>query len=313
MIKIIEESGIEYVSDFREITERLCAFLEEMDEENKFLPYFIRIDAKPEKFDDPVPVPDNCGYERLNEFQKNAIWKALSQDVTFIWGPPGTGKTQTLICIALVLFRLGYKVLILSLSNSTVDSMFKKLITQIDAKNYPMYTFIRLGKPRKSVDKTIEPYFSTKLSEDTKIVAANYLNLLSKEHFIKQFDYVIMDEVSMTPIPLLVTGSYFAREAIVLAGDPRQLPPPYPEDIEKPNEFYSKNVFEHIGIGDNTSMDDERVAFLGVQYRMHKNISDLISKLFYDTRLKCGCDIELLKYNNKPFPKSVFLWIYQKK
>jgi hypothetical protein len=53
--------------------------------------------------------------------QENAVEMANRQPITFVWGPPGTGKTQTLAKIALAHIQQGNRVLMLSYSNVSVD------------------------------------------------------------------------------------------------------------------------------------------------------------------------------------------------
>jgi len=45
--------------------------------------------------------------EKLNKEQRDAVASALGRDTTFIWGPPGTGKTQTIGEIGAQLFLRG--------------------------------------------------------------------------------------------------------------------------------------------------------------------------------------------------------------
>ena len=100
-----------------------------------------------------------------------------------------------------------------------------------------------------------------------------------------QFDYVIADEVSMANIPSLAVSSFFAKNGLVVGGDPNQLPPIYPEDAEEPNEWFRANIFYMAGVTERT---DPRAAFLDTQYRMQKEIGDLVSQMFYDGALKTG-------------------------
>lgn len=57
----------------------------------------------------------------IKKGQDNACKMALSQPITFVWGPPGTGKTETLAKIALQHIHRGNRVLMLSYSNVSVD------------------------------------------------------------------------------------------------------------------------------------------------------------------------------------------------
>lgn len=53
--------------------------------------------------------------------QEEAVRMASTREITFIWGPPGTGKTETLARIAQLLNEQGERVLILSHANVAVD------------------------------------------------------------------------------------------------------------------------------------------------------------------------------------------------
>lgn len=80
--------------------------------------------------------------------QDKAVDMALSQPITFIWGPPGTGKTQTLARIALSHINLGHRVLMLSYSNVSVDGAIKRTY-QLD-DNKKVGKLIRYGYPKDS-------------------------------------------------------------------------------------------------------------------------------------------------------------------
>jgi hypothetical protein len=64
------------------------------------------------------------GYEELpaNESQLRAVADCLSSELRFVWGPPGTGKTETLGLLAAEAFLRGETVLVLAHSNAAVDA-----------------------------------------------------------------------------------------------------------------------------------------------------------------------------------------------
>lgn len=78
--------------------------------------------------------------------QATACEKCLSQPITFIWGPPGTGKTETLANIALQYIDRGFRVLMLSYSNVSVDGAVQRIFDR--DKNPRPGKIVRYGYPR---------------------------------------------------------------------------------------------------------------------------------------------------------------------
>ena len=89
--------------------------------------------------------------QQLNESQRHAI-AAITQNetITIVHGPPGTGKTTTLIEAIQQLIRAGEKVLVSAPSNTAVDNIAKGLIQQ-------GVKLLRVGNTSK-VDEIIFPY-----------------------------------------------------------------------------------------------------------------------------------------------------------
>ncbi len=87
--------------------------------------------------------------KRLNEFQISAARSVVRKPVSFVWGPPGTGKTQTLAFAAANLIALGEKVLIISNTNIAVDIALHKTLEYLQEENeYFEGKFVRFGIPR---------------------------------------------------------------------------------------------------------------------------------------------------------------------
>ncbi|MEI9810092.1 MAG: AAA domain-containing protein [Bacteroidota bacterium] len=86
--------------------------------------------------------------KHLNESQQQAVI-AITQNeqITIVHGPPGTGKTTTLIEAVLQLIKAGEKVLVSAPSNTAVDNIAKGLIRQ-------GVKLLRVGNTSK-VDETI--------------------------------------------------------------------------------------------------------------------------------------------------------------
>jgi superfamily I DNA and/or RNA helicase len=71
------------------------------------------------------------GLSDLNNEQRESVLKALSNEVLYLWGPPGTGKTKTLGVLIRALFDDGKKVLVCSNTNQAVDQILLKLCTEL--------------------------------------------------------------------------------------------------------------------------------------------------------------------------------------
>jgi superfamily I DNA and/or RNA helicase len=293
------DRGIEYVMDTRDLTGHLMGFLDaRRDEPNPVLEDILS-GAPPAAVD---PIAKTGRLSGLNPSQTHAIEKALSQRVTFLWGPPGTGKTRTMAALAALLVKKRKRVLLSALSNLALDQLLLATAARLGpaardvaiartgtqmseaCAAYGRRSFERRGSgsPRGSSPR------ASSLWDDhvagSHLVASNFTMLtLPRGASHGAFDYVLADEVSMSNIPNLAAASFYAGTGMVLGGDPFQLPPIYPGDAEIPNEFFRRNVFETAGIVDR---HDPRVAFLDTQYRMQKEIGDLVSDLFYGGELK---------------------------
>ncbi|MEO2154544.1 MAG: IGHMBP2 family helicase [Nanoarchaeota archaeon] len=64
---------------------------------------------------------------KLNKYQKEAINKALKEDLFLIHGPFGTGKTTVLVALILELIKKGKKLLVTADSNTAVDNIVERL------------------------------------------------------------------------------------------------------------------------------------------------------------------------------------------
>lgn len=104
--------------------------------------------------------------------QETAVRMSLEQPITFVWGPPGTGKTQTLAKIAWAHIDKGERVLMLSYSNVSVDGAILR-VTSLKNDVFPGQ-LVRYGFPK---DKKISehPYLSS-----YNLAINNYPDLLKR-------------------------------------------------------------------------------------------------------------------------------------
>jgi hypothetical protein len=84
----------------------------------------------------------------LRPLQAEAASRALSNEIFYLWGPPGTGKTFTLSSISGLLFDAGGKTLICSNTNQAVDQVLYALCKGLGPEHPAMEAgqIVRIGK-----------------------------------------------------------------------------------------------------------------------------------------------------------------------
>ncbi|MBI5944411.1 MAG: IGHMBP2 family helicase [Chloroflexi bacterium] len=296
-----------------------------------------------------VPIPCN---NKLNNSQNQAVAFALSaEDVAIIHGPPGTGKTTTLIELMRQITHNGQTMLAVAASNLAVDNMLERLI---DAGE----NAIRLGHPARvspvlrehtldeltevhpdmklarkltrdahSLRKQASKYFRVKpdpnlrqslreeakqllnearqiedsvterIINNAKIVCATATGLDSETFARRKFDWCIMDEASQSVEPSAWIPVQYANR-LVLAGDHFQLPPTVisPEAIR--GGFNISLMERLLNINSGVSR------LLNVQYRMHQDIMNFSSDVFYEGSLQADETVRTALLTDLPNLKS---------
>ena len=93
------------------------------------------------------PIRADDGSE-LEDSQREAYQTALREALTFIWGPPGCGKTMTLSAIVRSAFNSGKRTLICSNTNKAVDQVLYKICETLTHEHPAMKKgkVVRLGR-----------------------------------------------------------------------------------------------------------------------------------------------------------------------
>ena len=113
------------IADASFLLERLAARLEEVldDEAPLDLDMVAGLLGEREVKSDRAPFA-GVG---LNAEQADAVSLALGSELTFVWGPPGTGKTTTLAYVVAAHAREGRSVLLVSNTNTAVDTALARV------------------------------------------------------------------------------------------------------------------------------------------------------------------------------------------
>lgn len=69
---------------------------------------------------------------RLDRHQIDAVRACLKSDITFLWGPPGTGKTHTLAHLIVTAALAGHKVIATAIANVAVDQLAIRVIRSLE-------------------------------------------------------------------------------------------------------------------------------------------------------------------------------------
>ncbi len=168
--------SVEFTSEQWQLLEALMERLDEMEPKPEPLAYEIACNGRKQI----------TNWQGLKSGQNLAFNRATSGGITFIWGPPGTGKTETLANIALEHMAQGRRVLMLSYSNVSVDGALLRVAKKADL---PEGQIIRYGYPRTKElleSKTLTSYQYV-LSRNPEL-ATEYQELIEEKKKIKRKD-----------------------------------------------------------------------------------------------------------------------------
>ena len=141
---------------------------------------------------------------------------------------------------------------------------------------------------------------------------------LSDEIQNRTFDTIILDEASMAPIPALWCASQVAEKNIVIVGDFLQLPPIVIAETDMAKKWLGRDIFEVSGAQELFRTGNQRppCVMLNQQFRMKKEIADVVNTLYYrgyggllsDDRCKPISDRESLfkEWYNTDFEKGLY-------
>ena len=122
----------------------------------------------------------------LDNAQMEAITSAVCNNMTFVWGPPGTGKTTVISHVISELLNRERTVLLVSHTNSAVNGAIEK----IDKKYYSehgepeneQYPILRLGAGGRELE--------SRLQIESQIEVVSHDLILEKERLEKEFDEI---------------------------------------------------------------------------------------------------------------------------
>lgn len=236
-------------------------------------------------------------FEDLKKEEGFNFKENLEDNISFVFGPPGTGKTTYVanhIC-NLMKEEEYCKILVLAPTNKACDVITEKIA---GIANYPSW----LGRFVATASEIIEESDllcnrDSDLDEQDQCCLVSTIARLPYDGFQRlggaprlrdiDWNYVIIDEASMIPLAQIVYAIYrFSPYAkIIIAGDPLQIPP-----IASEEEWKEENIYTmvHLDKFENPVTEPRQfeITNLTTQYRSIPVIGEVFSRYSYDGLLQ---------------------------
>ena len=275
-------------------------------------------------------------YENDFDMQEN-----LCENIEFVFGPPGTGKTTHLATdVILPIMRNPYKdkVLVLTPTNKAADVLVSRIMEVMGEDHSYKNWLIRFGTTNDNVieqsgvfrDKTFDIRTMPKNVTVTTIARFPYDFFMPDDgtrlHLdALKWDYIIVDEASMIPLVNIIYPLYKKTpEKFIIAGDPFQIEPITSVDQWKDENIYT--MVELKSFTDPTTIPHPyHVELLTTQYRSIPTIGEIFSNFAYggvlehnrfeESQVSLGINeiIGVKSVNIVKFPVSKYESIYRPK
>ena len=271
------------------------------------------------------------GYEDTFNMQEN-----LCENIEFVFGPPGTGKTTHLARDVIVPLMCGAevsKVLVLTPTNKAADVLARRIMEVMGEDTSYQDWLVRFGG---TGDEAIEasPVFRDK-SFDIRTLEKNVtITTIARfpyDFFMPQgtriflngmkWDYIIIDEASMIPLVNMIYPLYKKTpKKFIIAGDPFQIEPITSVDL-----WRNENIYTMVKLNSftepHTIPHEYRVDLLTTQYRSVPSVGSIFSQFAYGGILKhhrsetsrkpLNIDLKVESLNLIKFPVSKYESIYR--
>ncbi|SIS20365.1 DEAD/DEAH box helicase [Natronorubrum thiooxidans] len=226
-------------------------------------------------------------FSLLNNHQTVAAERVISSnEVLCIHGPPGTGKTRTLVTLIRELVNSGNRVLACAHSNQATDNLLVGTSTFDEADPGSLHgtlpddiSVARVGS--NVTTRIVSSNYWVRNSNANAATADVVCATMSaaSDFTVNEFDFAVVDEASQASIPASLIP-FNSAEKIVLAGDHKQLPPYSSSELEEQEMEIS--LFEHF----IERYGDDVTTLLQKQYRMNELIASFSNQAFYEGRLE---------------------------
>ena len=134
------------IIDDTALLRRLADILEECSENvEKVSPLAISVFHPSMATIQSKKLPDTDELVEISGQLRDVLEQACGSSITYIWGPPGTGKTHAIAHLVTALIEVGERVLVTSHTNAAVDQAIYEAVKVEDKKNGPLASHPSVG------------------------------------------------------------------------------------------------------------------------------------------------------------------------
>lgn len=236
-------------------------------------------------------------FDALNFEATYDMQQSLCENIKFVFGPPGTGKTTYLvknILQPLVSENPNIKILVLTPTNKAADVIVNRFKESYpDDLSYENW-LIRFGVTNDEEIEGSKIFCSRNYSFEgnsqtvmvTTIARLPYDSMIDDKQQKTnlrdiEWDYIVVDEASMIPLVQMTYLLYSQKpKQFIIAGDPFQIEPTVAVDMWKDENIYKMvhlNSFTQV----QTTPHAYEVVTLKTQYRSIPSVGKIFSELTY--------------------------------
>ena len=260
-------------------------------------------------------LPFTSGF--FNSSQQQAITASLSQRLTLIHGPPGTGKTRVACEIIRCMCQSRSapvqrsaeknRVLAVAETNMAVDNLTRCLLqlnlrvvrignveqVSADIRHVTLEQQIERDRIEDMKPKRKSPYHSKRdakcILNFAEVVTATCTGAGDSVLEGMKFPFVVVDEATQAIEPITLIPIMHHCQQLTLIGDPLQLPPTLPNL----GKFATDDDVNQLSVTLFHRLQQQNFpsTFLEEQHRMHPEIARFSSDAFYNSKLKSGASV----------------------
>ena len=257
----------------------------------------------------------------LNHSQNDAIQKVVeAQEVSIIHGPPGTGKTTTLVEAIIETLERETQVLVCAPSNAAVDWISEQLMRR-------SVNVLRVGNPLRMSDEMLNCSYERRYSahpdyhelwnirkalrgdngaingdrrhklqlrameleikinadlfNEARVVSCTLIGSAYRIMERRRFSTLFIDEAAQALEPAC-WAAILKADRVIMGGDHQQLPPTV-KSIEAVKGGLPNTLMQKV-----VALHPQCVSLLTTQYRMNEDIMAFSSRWFYHGRLQAA-------------------------